>query len=71
MGKGAGAVTTPERDTRYIEQASTLYGDLFAMFVEQEKAVDTGDDERASEIEQDTLTYLARRCYDIAQGESE
>lgn len=62
-------MSTPERDTRYAEQASTLYDDLKAMIEEQEVAAMVGNDERAAEIEQDARTYLARRLYDVVQGD--
>lgn len=62
-------MSTAERDTRYTEQANTLYDDLKAMFEERLSAEENGHDERASEIEQDTRTYLARRLYDVAQGD--
>lgn len=60
-------MSTPERDTRYAEQASTLYDDLKAMIEERLSAEENGHDERAAQIEQDTRTYLARCLYDMTE----
>lgn len=62
-------MTTPERDTRYAEQASTLYDDLEPMFTRLRIAQEDCNLAESEEARRDIQGYLARRLYDVVQGD--